>query len=182
VLKRLAAQLDKQGSVHVLRAGLTERGVRFSLCQLRPAHSIDPETQARYEANRLRVVRQVRYETKSGDALDLVLFVNGIPTATAELKNRWTGQTVEEAIKQYRTDRDAKNLLLARRAFVHFAVDAELAYMTTRLEARRQSSCPSIRALAAPVSRVGRQPRCGGRPPDLLCLAPGVAPRPLAAT
>jgi type I restriction enzyme R subunit len=133
-LKRLAALLDRHGAVHVLRNGLSERGVRLSLCQLRPAHSIDPETEGRYRANRLRVVRQIRYEAKSGDALDLVLFVNGVPTATAELKNRWTGQTVEDAIKQYRSDRDPRNVLFARRAFVHFALDAELAYMTTRLE------------------------------------------------
>ena len=133
VLKRLASQLDKHSAVKVLRDGISERGVSLSLCQLRPAHSIDPETAARYEANQLRVVRQVRYETKSGDALDLALFVNGVPTATAELKNRWTGQTVEHAMKQYRTDRDPKNILFARRAFVHFAIDAELAYMTTRL-------------------------------------------------
>ncbi len=142
VLKRLASQLDKQGSVKVLRDGISERGVSLSLCQLRPAHSIDPETAARYEANRLRVVRQVRYEAKSGDALDLVLYVNGIPTATAELKNRWTGQTVEHAMKQYRTDRDPKEVLFARRAFVHFAIDAELAYMTTRLDGAKTVFLP----------------------------------------
>ena len=133
LLKRLAAQLDRHGTVKVLRDGITERGVALSLCQLKPAHSIDLETGDRYAANRLRVVRQVRFDPNSGDALDLVLFVNGVPTATAELKNRWTGQTVEHAIKQYRSDRAPKNLLFARRAFVHFAVDAELAYMTTRL-------------------------------------------------
>jgi type I restriction enzyme R subunit len=66
------------------------------------------ETGSRYEANRLRVVRQVRFDPKSRDALDLVLFVNGIPTATVELKNRWTGQTVDEAIAQYRIDRDPR--------------------------------------------------------------------------
>ena len=133
LLKRLAAQLDRHGAVKVLRDGISERGVGLSLCQLRPAHSLDMETGSRYAANRLRVVRQVRFDPDSGDALDLVLFVNGVPTATAELKNRWTGQTVEDAIKQYRSDRDPRNLLFARRALVHFAVDAELAYMTTRL-------------------------------------------------
>jgi type I restriction enzyme R subunit len=150
LLKRLGSQLDKQGSVKVLRDGITERGVKLSLCQLRPAHSIDPETQARYEANRLRVVRQVRYEAKSGDALDLVLFVNGIPTATAELKNRWTGQNVEHAIKQYRTDRDPKNLMFARRAFVHFAIDAELAYMTTRLASAKTVFLPFNQGTGGP--------------------------------
>ncbi|MGO9956646.1 MAG: type I restriction endonuclease subunit R [Solirubrobacteraceae bacterium] len=133
ILRRLAAQLDKHGAVKVLRDGISERGVKLSLCQLKPAHSIDAETGSRYAMNRLRVVRQVRFDPNAGDELDLVLFVNGVPTATAELKNRWTGQTVEHAIKQYRYDRDAKNVLFARRAFVHFAIDAELAYMTTRL-------------------------------------------------
>ena len=133
-LKRLAVQLDRLGAVHVLRRGSSERGVAFSICQLRPAHSIDPDTEERYEANRLRVVRQVRFDPKSGDSVDLVLFVNGIPAATAELKNRWTGQTVDHARAQYKNDRDPRNVLFGRRAFVHFAADAELAYMTTRLD------------------------------------------------
>ncbi len=133
LLKRLVQVLDKQGTVEVLRRGFSERGVTLSVCQLRPAHSIDPVTEAAYNANRLRVVRQVRFDPKGGDSVDLVLFVNGVPTATAELKNRWTGQTVEDAIEQYRTSRDPKIVLFARRAFVHFAIDAELAYMTTRL-------------------------------------------------
>jgi type I restriction enzyme R subunit len=150
VLKRLASQLDKNGAVKVLRDGISERGISLSLCQLRPAHSIDPETAARYAANRLRVVRQVRYEAKSGDALDLVLFVNGIPTATAELKNRWTGQTVEHAMKQYRADRDPKNVLFARRAFVHFALDAELAYMTTRLDGPKTVFLPFNQGTGGP--------------------------------
>ncbi|PTL56137.1 type I restriction endonuclease subunit R [Paraconexibacter algicola] len=142
VLKRLAAQLDRAGTVDVLRKGFSERGVSFSLCQLRPAHSIDPDTEARYAANLLRVVRQVRFDPKSGESVDLVLFVNGVPTATAELKNRWTGQQVEHAIKQYREDRDPRNTLFARRAFVHFAMDAELAFMTTRLEGKRTAFLP----------------------------------------
>jgi len=150
LLKRLAVQLDKVGAVKVLRDGISERGVTLSLCQLRPAHSITPEAQGRYEANRLRVVRQVRYETRSGEELDLVLFVNGIPTATAELKNRWTGQTVELALKQYRNDRDPKNLLLARRAFVHFALDAELAYMTTRLDGKQTIFLPFNQGTGGP--------------------------------
>jgi type I restriction enzyme R subunit len=150
LLKRLASQLDRHGAVKVLRDGISERGVELSLCQLRPAHSIDLDTGSRYEANRLRVVRQIRYDPKTGDELDLVLFVNGVPTATAELKNRWTGQAVEEAIKQYRTDRDPKNLLFARRAFVHFALDAELAYMTTRLEGERTVFLPFNQGTGGP--------------------------------
>jgi type I restriction enzyme, R subunit len=150
LIRRLAGQLDRHGSVKVLREGITERGLRFSMCQLRPAHSIDPETADRYEANRLRVVRQVRYDASSGDSVDLVLFVNGVPTATAELKNRWTGQTVEDAIRQYRTDRDPANILFSKRALVHFAVDAELAYMTTRLDGDKSVFLPFNQGSAGP--------------------------------
>jgi type I restriction enzyme R subunit len=71
-----------------------------------------------------------------------VLFVNGLPTATAELKNRYTDQTVDDAIRQYRSDRPASNHLLGRRAFVHFALDANLAYMTTRLDGANTRSLP----------------------------------------
>lgn len=142
VNKRVAALLDKHGSVPILRDGFDDHGVQFSACQLKPAHSIDPETAERYERNVLRVVRQVRFDPNSGDSVDLVLFVNGIPTATAELKNRWTGQTFDDAIKQYRHDRDPSNVLFARRAFVHFAVDAEQAYMTTRLSGKSTRFLP----------------------------------------
>ena len=87
---------------------------------------------ARYQANRLTATRQLRYEIGSGKSLDLALFVNGIAVATAELKNPLTGQGVEQAMTQYRTDRDSKNRTLAR-AVVHFAVDPQLVAMTTRL-------------------------------------------------
>ena len=86
----------------------------------------------RYAANRLTVVRQLPYAATETKTLDLALFVNGIPVATAELKNRLTSQTVEHAKAQYRTDRDPKNATL-RRAVVHFAVDSEQVAMTTRL-------------------------------------------------
>lgn len=133
VLKRLAGQLDKRGAIDVLRNGFSERGVTFSVCQFEPAHSLSDKVVADFEANRLRVIRQVRFDPKGGDSIDLVLFVNGIPTATAELKNRYTGQNVNHAREQYREDRDPAIVLFARRAFVHFAVDSQLALMTTRL-------------------------------------------------
>ena len=99
----------------------------------KPAHALTAELVARYEANRLTVTRQLAYESGSNKTLDLCLFVNGLPVATAELKNQLTGQTVEHAVEQYRTDRDPKNLTLGRRALVHFAVDPERVAMTTKL-------------------------------------------------
>jgi type I restriction enzyme R subunit len=129
---RLASELDKRGTVDVLRHGVVDQGVTIRMAYFRPAHGPTPELVARYKANRLTATRQVRYEAGSGKALDLALFVNGVPVATAELKNPLTGQGVEQAIAQYRTDRDPKNRTLAR-AVVHFAVDPMHVAMTTRL-------------------------------------------------
>ncbi len=126
-------------------------------------------------------MRQVRFDPNAGDELDLVLFVNGVPTATAELKNRWTGQTVEHAIKQYRNDRDAKNVLFARRAFVHFALDAELAYMTTRLAGPETAFLPFNQGSGGAGQPGGAgNPGIAGWASDVVCLARGVGPRPVA--
>jgi type I restriction enzyme R subunit len=133
LLKRLVEQLAKRGTIDVLRRGITEKGVAVKLAFFEPEIKLDPAAMDLYAKNRLRVVRQVRFDPTGGDSVDVVLFVNGIPTATAELKNRWTHQDVNDAIKQYQQDRDPKHPLF-KHALVHFAVDAELAYMTTRLE------------------------------------------------
>lgn len=133
-LRRLAKELDERGTVDVLRHGVTDLGVTMRLAYFRPAHGLTPELVARYDANRVTVTRQLAYEEGTSKALDLVLLVNGIPTATAELKNRLTGQGIEHAKEQYRHDRDPANVTLARRAVVHFAVDPEAVAMTTRLD------------------------------------------------
>ncbi|MGF1472938.1 MAG: DEAD/DEAH box helicase family protein [Rubrobacteraceae bacterium] len=132
-LDRLTDQLDTRGTLDVLRHGVEDYGVKISLVFFKPAHTLTHKLQTRYDANRLTVTRQLPYERESNKTLDLGLFVNGIPVATAELKNLLTGQGVEEAKKQYREDRDPKNTTL-RRAVVHFAVDPEEVAMTTRLE------------------------------------------------
>jgi type I restriction enzyme R subunit len=131
--ERLAKQLDERGAVDVLRHGINDHGIEVRLAFFRPAHGLSPELTERYLANRLTLTRQLPYEAGSAKTLDLCLFVNGIPVATAELKNPLTHQTVEHAKHQYRTDRDASNVTLARRAVVHFAVDPESVEMTTRL-------------------------------------------------
>ncbi|MGI8946057.1 MAG: type I restriction endonuclease [Thermoleophilaceae bacterium] len=155
LLKRLAGQLDKRGTVEVLRNGFSERGIAFSLCQLRPAHSLDEATEAAYEANRLRVVRQVRFDPRKGDSVDLVLFVNGVPTATAELKNRWTGQSVEQAITQYRHARPRERAACATR----------LRPLRDRRRACLHDHPPGRRAdaLSALQPGLGRRPRARAR-------------------
>ncbi len=142
LVKKVAADLDKRNTIDVLRKGVQTNVGRVDLLARRPEGKADANGEADYASNRLRVVRQVRFDPKSNDSLDVVLFVNGIPTATAELKNRFTHQDVDHAIKQYKENRDTKNLLLGRRAFVHFAVDSELAFMTTKLERKQTRFLP----------------------------------------
>ena len=132
-VQRLAGQIDERGTVDVLRHGVIDQNVTIRLAFFKPAHGLTPELVQRYEANRLTITRQLPYEPNSAKTLDLCLFVNGLPVATAELKNPLTGQTVDHAIKQYRQDRDPKNVTLGRRALVHFAVDPERVAMTTKL-------------------------------------------------
>ena len=133
-LDRLESEIDRRGTLDVLRHGVVDQGITIRLAYFRPAHGLTPELVERYRANRLTVTRQLRYEENSERAVDLALFVNGIPVATVELKNQLTGQDVERAIAQYRHDRDPRNKTLARRALVHFAVDTQRAVMTTRLQ------------------------------------------------
>ena len=170
-LERVAAQLNKAdpnaaasfsnkelrsfGTLGVLRHELRDRGTRFSLCQFKPEHDLNPDTLSRYQQNRLRVVPELVYSpwaTESHEAeegvrakrwrIDLVLFVNGLPVATLELKSEFK-QAVQNAIKQYKTTRFAIDpatkkpeplLTFKRGALVHFAVSQYEVYMATRLE------------------------------------------------
>jgi type I restriction enzyme R subunit len=132
-VKLVAAQIDKRGALDVLRKGVKDRGVTIQLAYFRPGHTLAEDALDDYIANRLTVVRQLRYSAKTTDELDLTLFLNGIPIATAELKNPLTGQDADDAKAQYRKDRDPKELIFAKRTLVHFAVDPQLVFLTTRL-------------------------------------------------
>lgn len=166
-LERVASQLNKAdpnaankelrtfGTLGVLRNELRDRGTRFSLCQFKPEHNLNPDTLARYSQNRLRIVPELVYSPWASDAheletgskakqwrIDLVLFVNGLPVATLELKSEFK-QAVQNAITQYKTTRFAIDpetkkpeplLTFKRGALVHFAVSQYEVYMATRLE------------------------------------------------
>ncbi|MBC7604696.1 MAG: type I restriction endonuclease subunit R [Ramlibacter sp.] len=135
---RLRKSLDDRGTLDVLRYGVELIGVKglVSLAQFAPASSMNPDIVSRYRANRLRVVRQVRYSKANENCIDLVLFLNGLPVATVELKTDFT-QTIADAIDQYKFDRHPKGeplLTFARGALVHFAVSNRDVMMTTKLE------------------------------------------------
>lgn len=136
VIARLHKEMDLRGSLDVIRNGFVDYGVRFKVAFFKPESGLNPDTQVLYEQNRLEVVRQVYYSRKNRNSVDLVLSLNGLPVATLELKNRFTGQSTADAKKQYADTRDNKELLFAfkKRALVHFAVDDEAVYMTTRVD------------------------------------------------
>jgi len=151
LLNRLWESINQRGTLDVLRQGIEMLGVKGKLpvAQFKPALALNPEIQARYEANRLRVVRQVRYSSHNENSIDLVLFLNGIPVATVELKTDFT-QRVQDAIDQYRFDRDPKpkqktpELLLGwpSGALVHFAVSNSEVAMTTMLSGAKTHFLP----------------------------------------
>jgi type I restriction enzyme R subunit len=142
LLDRLEKQLAQRGTLDVIRHGIDMIGVRgtLKLAQFKPALAENPEILQRYQANRLRVVRQVYFSTRKQDSIDLVLFLNGIPVATVELKTDFT-QSIGDAIDQYRFDRNPKDpgqpaeplLTFQRGALVHFAVSNAEVHMTTKL-------------------------------------------------
>ncbi|MBN4167402.1 type I restriction endonuclease subunit R [Pseudomonas fulva] len=151
LVQKLVRELEQSGTLDVLRHGFKLPAVKVELCSFQPDHGMNPDTLKRYQCNRLRVVPEVSYSPHAGVAgnsgqsynprLDLVLFVNGIPTATLELKSEFK-QSVENAKRQYRYDRPVKDpltrkpeplLTFKRGALVHFAVGQNEVAMTTKL-------------------------------------------------
>jgi type I restriction enzyme R subunit len=139
-----ALDSEHEGALSVLRHGFKCFGKLFRAAFFAPASGMNPEAERRHAANRLTITRQVRYSTRHGNTLDVVLVLNGIPVVTAELKNPMTGQTWRDAVHQYKHDRDSADLLFQfkKRALVHFAVDPDEVYMTTRLAGRNTHFLP----------------------------------------
>ncbi|GAY18747.1 hypothetical protein MSZK_54730 [Mycobacterium sp. shizuoka-1] len=141
VLATLVKQLGADpkangGTLAVLRRGFKDLNAQFSMCQFRPNTSLNETTATKYEAVRLRVMRQVHYSTQNSNSIDLVFFVNGIPVATAELKTDFSVQSVHDAVLQYKHHRLPKGeplLQFGSRALVHFAVSNSEVQMTTKL-------------------------------------------------
>lgn len=136
LLSALVKELTSKGLLHVIRHGFKCFGKTYHLAAFAPASGMNPDAWADYEKNILKVTRQVHFSPKKESlSIDVVLSVNGLPVVTAELKNPMTGQTVEDAQHQYETDRDPNEPLFRfkERALVHFAVDPDLVFMTTKL-------------------------------------------------
>ncbi len=135
ILTDLCKWMDANGSLTTLRHGFKCYGRTLHLGFFKAAHELNPDLEARYAANRLGITRQLRFSPRSRKSLDVALSLNGIPIATLELKNQLTGQTIEDARRQYKQDRDPREPIFEfkRRSLVHFAVDTDAVLMTTRL-------------------------------------------------
>ena len=168
LLNRLRDQIGQRGTLDVLRHGIELLGLKqpLKLAEFKPALAINPEILARYAANRLRAVRQVRYSLNSENSIDIVLFLNGLPVATVELKTDFT-QSIGDAIDQYRFDRDPKPkgqnpeplLQFPHGALVHFAVSNSEVAMVTKLEGKATRFLPFNRgnegAAGNPINKHG---------------------------
>jgi type I restriction enzyme R subunit len=149
LLRRLAKSLDGPldiggGTLTILRRGFKHQTAKFDMCQFKPADNLNEKTLKRYGQNRLRVLQQVRYSAANQNSIDLVLFLNGIPVSTLELKTDFT-QSVTDAITQYKNARKPAGeplLSFGHRALVHFAVSNDEIYMTTKLAGTDTSFLP----------------------------------------
>ena len=142
-LRRLANEIEKRGTLDVLRRGVKDAGQTFRLIYFAPATSMNPDYQRLYEGNIFSVITELYYKPDAGLRLDLVLFINGLPIFTAELKNNLSGQNVQNAIRQYKRDRDPKEPLFKfGRCLGHFAIDNNLVYVTTRLQGEKTFFLP----------------------------------------
>ncbi|MDX1382402.1 MAG: type I restriction endonuclease, partial [Thermoanaerobaculia bacterium] len=155
-------EVARRGTLDVLRRGVKDSGCRFELAYFRPHSGLNEDLRTLYEANLFAVVRQLRYSERGESSLDVVLFLNGLPLFTAELKNPLTGQNVEHAVRQYRRDRDPREPLFAfGRCLAHFAVDPDQVFVTTHLRGPKTRFLPCNRGWE----------RGAGNPPALTTYA-----------
>ena len=163
-LARLSSEIGKRGVIDVLRKGVEHGPVHFDLFYGTPSPG-NAKAEALHAQNRFSITRQLAYSMdETRRALDLCLFINGLPIATFELKNSLTKQTVEDAVEQYKRDRDPRERLFEfGRCVVHFAVDdSEVQHVHRAARARARGSCPSTRATT--TARATRPTRTASRP------------------
>lgn len=144
LIDRFCREVKMVGLLRVLRQGFTDRGIKFRAVFWKPETSINETSQEQYSANIMHCTRQLHYSLLNENSIDIVLFLNGIPVASIELKCQFTGQDTANAISQYKFDRAGNDAIFEfkNRVLVHFAVDLTNVYMTTRLEGSKTYFLP----------------------------------------
>ena len=134
--RRLEDSIVENGLVYVLKNGIKDMGIDIKVCYFKPESDLNETLVELYKSNVLGVTRQFAYSKHNNNTIDMVLTINGIPVVALELKNQYKGQNVENAINQFKYDRDPKEFCFKfnHRILVYFAVDLYEAYMTTRLD------------------------------------------------
>lgn len=133
-LNRLSGEIAKRGIIDVLRNGVKAYPADLIMFYFTPTEN-NEKSREMFEKNIFSVTRQLRYSADASKlALDLCIFINGLPVITIELKNHLTGQTTADAVEQYKTDRDPRDVLFSfKRCMVHFAVDDQTVMFCTKL-------------------------------------------------
>jgi len=158
LMLRISNQIKSRGVLDVLRKGVKDRGCAFDLTYFRPSSGMNPKHKELYDQNRFSLIRQLHYSEKNEKSLDMVLFLNGLPLVTMELKNSLTGQVFTDAEKQYRADRDTREPLFQfKRCLVHFAVGNEKVSMTTHLQGGKTRFFPFNKDIENPVNPEGHK-------------------------
>ena len=158
LLDRVGREIKNRGVLDVLRRGVKDRGCLFNLTYFLPSSGMNPDHQRLYAQNRFSLIRQLKYSERNEKSLDMVLFLNGLPLVTMELKNSLTGQVFTDAEKQYRTDRDPREPLFQfKRCLVHFAVGNEKVSMTTRLQRNKTRFFPFNKDIENPINPEGHK-------------------------
>lgn len=145
IIKRLNDQIKAKGVIEVLRKGIVDgfTDTKIRLFYDKPVSNYNADTMALYQSNIFSVMRQVYYSTRNKNSLDMVVFINGIPVITFELKNELTKQNVTHAINQYKTDRDPnEEIFQLGRLIVNFAVDTEEIWMCTQIKGDKSFFLP----------------------------------------
>lgn len=162
LLKRIFSQIQDKGSLKALQAHIEIMGVKLFLAYPKPNSNANPQALENYEKNIFSITRQLYFSEKNNKSLDMVIFLNGLPLITMELKNPFTGQNVYNAIEQYKKDRDPRESIF-KQSVVHFALDSDLIYMSTKLEGIQTKFLPFNRGLNNGSGAIGLE--CGGGNP-----------------
>lgn len=152
ILKTIDKTIIQRGIIDTLRNGISTRGCSFELVYFKPKSSLNKEHQTLFSKNRFVIVRQLHYSKQNNNSIDMVIFLNGIPIITMELKNQLTGQNIGNSKNQYKLDRDPREPLLKfKRCLVHFGVDNDEVCMTTQLKGLKTKFLPYNKDISNPI-------------------------------
>jgi type I restriction enzyme R subunit len=151
ILKTIDKSIKDRGIIHTLRNGINTRGCSFLLVYFQPKSNLNITHQELYSKNRFTVVRQLHYSQQNNNSIDMVIFLNGIPIITMELKNQLSGQNITNSENQYRSRDEKEPIFTFKRVLVHFCVDNDKVSMTTQLRGFKTKFLPYNKGITNPI-------------------------------